>query len=151
MWNLRLFTCPHDDCFFMRAKNKKIWHLEEILRLRSNKDVGQVKRSSLWRWREKPKWTQQTFKCLWKINKLWMEKSRISFLSRVGLKVEICLKVFHWDYRKHCRLAAAESLAISSNVVCSSLVKSWKTKSPLHKHHCNLSPPPFTYVIVAIM
>lgn len=28
--------------------------------------------------------------------KLWMEKSRISFffLSRVGLKVEICLKVF---------------------------------------------------------
>ena len=66
------------------------------------------------------------------------------FLSRVGLKVEICLKVFQWDYRKHCRLAAAESLAISSNVVCSSLVKSWKTKSPLHTHHCNLSLPPFT-------
>ena len=74
-----------------------------------------------------------------------MEKSRISFLSRVGLKVEICLKAFQWDYRKHCRLAAAESLAISSNVVCSSLVKSWETKSPPHTHHCNLSPPPFTY------
>ena len=76
--------------------------------------------------------------------KLWMEKSRISFFVKSGLKVEICLKVFQWDYRKHCRLAAAESLAISSNVVCSSLVKSWKTKSPLHTHHCNLSPPPFT-------
>ena len=116
--------------------------MKEILRLRSNINVGQVKRSSLWRWREKAKINSANFQMLMK-NCGWKSRG-FRFLSGVGLKVEICLKVFQWDYRKHCRLAAAESLAISSNVVCSSLVKSWKTKSPLHTHHCNLSLPPFT-------
>ena len=126
----------------MRAKNETNWLLKEILRLRSNINVGQVKRSSLWRWREKAKINSANFQMLMK-NCGWKSRG-FRFLSRVGLKVEICLKVFQWDYRKNCRLAAAESLAISSNVVCSSLVKSWKTKSPLHTHHCNLSLPPFT-------